>query len=87
MWWVQTFLVLLDKVDEHDPLVKKFREKMTFQHFTKCFNPSPARVSIMQFDDFASYENWRKTMLNDKEFDVLRKQFYACIDLSSYHQE
>jgi hypothetical protein len=87
LWHVQTYLVSKDKIDEHEQIIKKLRKKATFQYFTKRFTPPTARVTIGKYKDMADYEKMRKTMTSDEEFMALRRQWIACVELSSYQQD
>ena len=87
MWYVQTWMVLPGKGEEHEELMERWKLRKlgkTVRYFDKWFGPIGGRVFILEFDSLADLEQFFETLYKDEENIKLREEWLTYIDPSSW---
>ena len=88
IWMVQTWIVLHNKMKEHEEILKKWMQYNieTFEYFRlrkpKYFNHllEGKRVLVFEVDNLADYEKNRDIWFKDEGFMKIRAEWFSCIE-------
>mgnify|MGYP001074425423 CR=1 FL=1 len=90
-WYVETWTVLREKLEEHEVALKRWTDYLlprlkagNYWYLWNRQGPIGGRIFIKEFENFTHFENTMEVMNRDEENIKLRGAWRSCIDTGSW---